>query len=141
GVAVMQFETPLDFPEGTQLKVAWRMGDMLGCGRFSVTTAAAPAAPAVDHAAILALQAPPEQRTTDQSHTLFSAWRNSVPDLKPINDEIAALWKTMPVAGTSILHMAEREPGNHRATWLLDRGEWDQPLKEVKPHTPAAFHP
>jgi hypothetical protein len=141
GVAVMQFETPLDFPEGTQLKIAWRMGDMLGCGRFSLTTAAAPVAPSADHAALMALQVPAEQRTTDQSRALFSAWRNSVPELKPINDEIATLWKSMPAADTSILHMAEREPERHRSTHLLDRGNWDQPLQEIKPHTPAAFHP
>ncbi len=141
GVAVMQFEKPLDFPEGTQLKVAWRVGDMFGCGRFSLTTAPTPAAPAVDHAALLALAVPVEQRTAEQSNAIFSAWRSSVAELKAINDEIEALVKSTPVAGTTILHMAEREPANRRATHLLDRGGWDQPLHEVEPHTPVAFNP
>lgn len=140
-VAVMQFETPLDLPEGTELKVAWRNGDMLGCARFSLTTSPAPAAPAVDHAAILALTVPTEQRTPEHSQAIFTAWRQSVPELKPISDEIAGLWKSMPAAGTSILHMAEREASNARPTHLLDRGNWDQPKQEVSPHVPAAFHP
>ncbi len=141
GVAVMQFEKPLDFPAGSQIKVVWRMGDMLGCGRFSLTTAPAPVAPPVDQAAMLALKIPAEQRIAEQVNAIFAAWRMSVPDLKVINDEIDALIKTTPVAGTSILHMAEREPTNHRQTHLLSRGSWDQPLHVVEPHTPAAFHP
>ncbi len=141
GVAVLQFEHPLDFPDGTQLKVAWRMGDMLGCGRFSITTAPAPAAPPVDHAAMLALNVPTEQRSDEQKLVIFTAWRNSVADLKAINDEIDTLWKSLPQAATSVLHMAERESSYHRTTRLLDRGTWDQPLEPVEPHVPAAFHP
>jgi hypothetical protein len=141
GVAVLQFESPLSFPEGTQLKIAWRMGDMLGSGRFSITTAPSPTAPPVDHAAVLAMQTAAEQRTAMHNQALFSAWRKSVADLKAINDEIDSLWKTMPAASTSILHVAEREPSNARTTHLLDRGNWDQPLNAIEPHTPAAFNP
>jgi len=139
-VAVLQFETPLNVPEGTQLKIAWRMGEMLGCGRFSITTAPAPSAPPVDHAAMLALSVSPEQRSAEQTQAVFAAWRNSVAELKAVNDEIDGLWKSMPAASTSILHMAERESFNQRATHLLDRGNWDQPLKVVQPHVPAAFN-
>lgn len=139
-VAVVQFERPLEFPEGTQMKIVWRMGDMLGCARFSVTTDPTPAAAAVDHAAMLALQIPAEQRSREQSETVFAAWRKSVADLKSTNDEIEALLKTTPAASTSILHLAEREPENSRVTHLLDRGNWDQPLQVVEPHVPVAFH-
>ena len=140
-VAVLQLEKPLNEPAGTQIKIAWRVTDMPGCMRFSVTRAAAPAAPAVDHAAILALQAPAAERTSQQQSSLFTAWRASLPDAKPINDEIAAIWTEFPQAETSILHLVEREPGNPRPTHLLDRGNWDQPLHVVQPHTPAVFHP
>ena len=44
-VAVVQFEQPLQLPAGTELKVVWRMTDMLGCARFSITRQATPAAP------------------------------------------------------------------------------------------------
>lgn len=140
-VAVVQFEQPVTLPEGTQLKIAWRMTDMLGCARFSITRQAAPAAPAVDHTAILALFLPQEKRSSEQDHAIFRAWLASRPEAKATQDEITALWNTFPQAGTTILHLAEREPLFHRTTKLLDRGEWDRPTREVAPHTPAAFHP
>ncbi len=139
--AVVRFEQPLQLPAGTQLKLAWRMGDMLGCCRFSVTRQPAPAAPPANHAAMLALATPSESRSAEQNAAVFAAWRASLADAKPINDEIDTLWNKFPVAATSILRMAEQEPANRRKTYLLDRGEWDRPLGEVQPHTPAAFHP
>ena len=139
--AVVQFDHPLNLPSGTQLKIALRMTDMLGCCRLSLTRQPAPVAPPVDHAAILAIQTPATARTSDQKDAIFAAWRMTVAGAKPINDEIAASWKDFPQAATSILHLAEREPGNHRDTHLLERGNWDQPAGVVQPHTPAAFHP
>lgn len=140
-VAVVQFEQPLNYPEGTQLKVAWRMTDMLGCARFCITRQPAPAAPQMNHAAILAMATLIAERTPAQKSAIFEAWRKSIPDAKPINDEIDALYATYPQAGTSILHMAEHEPANRRKTYFLNRGNWDQPLQPVEPHTPAALHP
>lgn len=140
-VAVVQFEQPLQLPAGTQLKIAWRMTSMLGCCRISITRQAAPTAPTSSHAATLAVQIPAAQRTPEQTAAIFSAWRDSLPDAKPIHDEIEALWSKYPQASTSILHMAEQEPANRRKTAILDRGEWDQPRRAVEPHTPAAFPP
>ena len=40
-----------------------------------------------------------------------------------------------------MLHLAEREGANVRPTNLLDRGAWDRPKQEVKPHVLAALHP
>lgn len=140
-VAVVQFEKPLDYPEGTQFKFVLRTGDMLGCARVSLTTAAAPTASPVIHAAILALQTPPEQRSAEEQAALFTAWRKSVADLKPINDEIDAQWNQYPGAMTSVLHMAERKGDFVRPTHLLDRGNWDRPREEVKPHPISALHP
>jgi hypothetical protein len=140
-VAVVQFEQPLQFPAGTQLKIVWRMTDMLGCCRFSITRQPAPVAPPAAHAAVLAVQTPAEARTPDQNAAIFASWRASLAEAKPINDEIEALWGRYPQAPTSILHLAEQEPENRRQTSLLDRGSWDQPVRVVEPHTPAAFHP
>lgn len=141
-VAVVQFEQPLQLPAGTQLKLAWRMTDMLGCARFSITRQTAPAAPAASHAAMLALAVRGTTAwTPEQNVAVFAAWRASVAEAKLINDEIDALWNTFPQAATSILHMAELEPANRRKTNLLDRGEWDKPQRVVEPHTPAALHP
>jgi hypothetical protein len=140
-VAVVQFEQPLQFPEGTQLKVVWRMTDMLGCARFSITRQPGPKAPAISHAAVMALQIPAADRSSDQNSAVMAAWRGSLADAKPINDEVDALWNTYPIAATSILHLLEQEPANRRQTFVLNRGNWDQPAKAVEPHTPAAFHP
>lgn len=140
-VAVLQFEQPIMAPEGSQLKIAWRMTDMLGCCRWSLTRAASPAAQPINHAAILALAVPAEQRHAAQQQTLFTAWRMSLSDAKEVNDEIDAIWKDYPQAATSVLHLAEREPDRYRPTHLLDRGNWDQPLEVIEPHTPAALHP
>ena len=134
------FSHPLSARVGDQEKVVWRMTDMLGCARFSITRQPAPAAPPASHAAMLALQIPAASRTSEQNAAIFAAWRASLPEAKAINDEIDAFWNTYPQAATSILHLAEQEPNNRRKTFLLDRGNWDQPLHVVEPHTPAAFH-
>jgi len=145
-VAVVQFEQPLDQPEGTELRVVVRMagGDtqrMLACCRVSLTTAPSPAAPPIDHAAMLAIRTPPDRRTSADDAALFAAWRKGAADLQPINDEIAGLWAKMPVAPTTVLHLDERPHARHRVTHLLDRGAWNQPLREIGPHVPAALHP
>ncbi len=162
--AVVRFDRPLAVPEGTRLKLELTMwgpkqyaGDrrMLGCFRASLTTQPAPAAPPIDHAAVLAIRKPAAERTPSESNAIFAAWRKTVADLEPINAEIAGLWAALPEpiirddmpvrAGNSrratMLHYAEREPGRERTTRLLDRGDWTRPLHEVKPHVPAALHP
>ena len=145
-VAVVQFERPLELPEGTELKIVVRMAGnntmrMLACCRVSLTTATAPTAPPIDHAAILAIRMPQDRRTSADEAAIFAAWRKSVADLAAINDEIVGLWKGMPQAPTTVLHMAERTHERHRTTHLLDRGVWNQPLREIGPHVPAALHP
>jgi len=147
-VAVVQFECPLDYPAGTKLKVAMhfehgkndRLITQLGRCRISLTTAPDPRAPPVDYAAVLALSAPPDQRTPAQQRAVFTAWRQTLTDAGEINDAIAAAWSTYPAADTSILHLLERSPDQARATHLLERGAWDQPKHAVAPHVPAALH-
>ena len=139
-VTVVQFEKPLELPAGTQLKFVFRTNDMLVCCRISTTTAPTPAALPVDYAAILALQTPAAQRTPEQQAAVFTAWRASLADLKPLNDEIDAQWKQSPTALTSVLNLAERQGIQTRPTHLLDRGGWNTPKQAVAPHTPAAFH-
>ncbi|MBX9627804.1 MAG: DUF1549 domain-containing protein, partial [Gemmataceae bacterium] len=130
-VAVVRFEKPLAYPAGTQFKVSLRMGDMLGCARISLTTAPAPAAPPADHAAVLALGVPAKDRTPAQTDAVFTAWRRSVPELAALNQEIDDLYKSLPAATTTILHLAERDPADPRPTRRLDRGEWDRPREPV----------
>jgi hypothetical protein len=149
-VAVVRFEKPLDVPEGTKLRLTVYCmpgpvnaagGKTPGCLRFSLTTAPEPAAPAVDHAALLAIRTPEGKRTADDAAATFAAWRRTVPELAPIEGRIDAVWAKMPVATTTIFHATQRRPQAHRPTHLLDRGAWNRPLQVVGPHVPAALHP
>jgi hypothetical protein len=140
-VAVVQFEAPLDLPAGTKLKVVFRMNEMVGCCRISLTKSTAPAALPVDYAASLAAEVPLAERSTAQTAALFTAWRKSVAEFAAANAEIESLRQQFPTAMTSVLHLADREVFNERKTNLLDRGSWENPLQEVAPHTPGFLHP
>jgi len=149
-VAVVRFERPLDLPEGTRLKITLRMpgggapgqeSRMLGCCRLSLTTHPAPAAPALDHGAVLALRRPAASRSAADEAAIFAAWMKSVPALGPEVAEIAAAWSRAAPGPTTVLHLTARPAAEHRPTRLLDRGAWDKPLEVVEPHVPAALHP
>ena len=139
-VAVVQFESPLDLPAGCELKIAMRMSDMLGCCRFSLTTAAEPKALPVDYEAVLAVEVAPEARSAKQTASLFRQWRRALPEADAINAEIEAAWQLYPEALTSVLHLHQRDASESRRTHRLERGNWDQPVEIVQPHVPAAFH-
>jgi len=144
-VAVVQFEKPLDVPAGTQLRISMKAqggtSDMLGCCRVSLTKSAAAAAPPIDHGAILAARTPAAERTDADRAALFAAWRKAIPELAPQNERIAAAWVKVPQAPTTVMHAAPRSAAQRRPTHLLDRGTWNQPKHEVRPHVPAALHP
>lgn len=153
GVAVVQFEKPVTLSPGTKVKMTLqqkhggsdngRHNTQLGRCRVSTTTVPTPQAQPVDYAAILAMRVPAENRTPAQQGAVFAAWRRTLGDKEAaaINQQIAATWKKYPTAPTSILHLAERTGPDARATKLLDRGAWDKPKHEVKPHVLAALHP
>lgn len=149
-VMVARFEKPLNLPPKTQLRIVWKTmhsGDtsdlrntQVGCCRVCLTRAEKPAVEAVDYAAVLAARVPADKRTAEQQAALFAGWRQSLPELKAFNDEIDTLFKQYPEAATTVLHLADRAPDHHRVTKVLDRGGWDKPKQEVKPHTPAVLH-
>ncbi|MEC8410973.1 MAG: PSD1 and planctomycete cytochrome C domain-containing protein [Planctomycetota bacterium] len=146
-VAVIQFDEPVDFPKGSQLKVVMRMGAMLGCVRFSLTRDQNPVAPEMDHEAILSLsqpEYPPRQfmrRVGDHDFETFAAWMKTVPELAPQVEAMKQAWLKFPEAETTVLHLSERHSLRHRNTYQLERGNWDQPLAKVDPKVPAALHP
>jgi len=144
-VAVVQFEKPLDLPAGTRLKIAMKShgggGDMIGCCRFSLTRSSSPAAPPIDHGAVLAGRKPAGERTATEQAAIFTAWSKTIPEWSPLQEKIATAWRKAPKAPTTIMHLASRSPAQHRPTYLLDRGTWNQPKHEVQPHVPAGLHP
>ena len=149
-VAVLQFAEPADFPEGTELKVSLdfqhsRPGDavqleMLGRMRFALTTSPDPSAPGYDHAAALALQTLVADRTAAQQASVVSAWWQSLPELNALRDEVVSLWQEYPDQTTSVLTLTARTPDYRRSTFLLDRGIWNRPKREVRPQVPTVLH-
>ncbi|MFM8891957.1 MAG: PSD1 and planctomycete cytochrome C domain-containing protein [Planctomycetia bacterium] len=147
--AVVQFEKPLDLPAGTALRIAltWSavkpgLGDgMLGCCRVSLTKTPSPAAPPIDHGAILAARKTAAERDDADRAALFAAWRKTLPEAAASNERIVAAWAKAPVASTTVLHVASRPPAHTRVTHALDRGVWNQPTHVVPPHVPASLHP
>lgn len=140
-VAVAQFEHPLELPEGTELKVVMRMNDMLGCCRVSLTKDADPKTPAIDLATQTIAAKPSADWSTDDWDAVFAAWRKGQSHWERQNGEIEAWWAKFPAGWTSVMHLARRESDKARPTFLLDRGQWNQPTEPIEPHTPAALHP
>lgn len=140
-LAVMRLESPIELPEGAEVKIAMRMTDMVGCCRWSLTDANEPSAAPIDYAAQLALQVKDREWTESEATEVFRAWAKGLPEWSDFSAKVDELWKKHPVAATSILHLQERPARDPRITKLLDRGNWDQPTDAIEPHVPAAFHP
>ncbi len=149
--AAFQFVNPLDVPEGTRMRIRMTQthgggkdgieNNQLGRVKFSFSKAERPFVPPYDHAATLAMAVPVSERTPEEEAALFRAWRLHASGDADINAKIDALEKQLPDAETSVLHQEARKPLDHRATRLLDRGAWNMPKQEIKPHVPAALHP
>jgi hypothetical protein len=150
--AVMQFEKPPPAgPEGTNYKVTLkfrhagrdvhgRHSHFLGRFRLSVTSAAEPKADPLPKKVRDVLKLPAEQRTAKQNSAVFSYWRTTVPEWKPVNDEIDKLWAQHP-EGETVLNLAQRLPEDKRTTHLLDRGGWDKPKQEIAAGVPKFLNP
>ncbi len=139
-VAVVQFEQPVDCPEGTEIKVALHMGAMVGRCRISLTDSPTPGSPPIDYAVQQRLQRSPQQWNQQDWDQVFAAWLRTQADFAEAVAAIDEQWAAFPAGWTSVLHLREREPENARPTHLLDRGEWNQPLERVSPHTPEMLH-
>jgi hypothetical protein len=148
---VMKFATNgWESAEGTFVKV-WlkyrhggedghgRDNNFLGRFRLAITTASDPHADPLPASVRGAIAMPKEKRTNKQRELIFAAWRKSVPELKELNDQIAALWKDYP-EGDSVLNLAQRDPEWRRETTIYDRGNWQKPTKKVEPGVPAFLH-
>ena len=150
--AVMQFEkAPPAGPDGTHYKVTLkfrhagrdvhgRHSHFLGRFRLSLTSAPAPKADPLPRRVREALKLPAAQRTAEQQAAVFSYWRTTVPEWKATNEAIDKLWAQHP-EGETILNLAQRLPEDARQTFVLDRGAWDKPSRNVAAGVPAFLHP
>lgn len=130
--AVFVAAEPIDFEGGTILSIflkqnhgGWNSDDNQNhnLGRFRLSITSAPLAIAVPA-------------------LTFSSFRETVPEWKSANDEIATLWRGHP-DGSSQLILAERQASTSsmRETHQLMRGDFLKPGKIVEPGTPAFLHP
>jgi hypothetical protein len=142
-------EKPIEFPEGAiltfslvQMHGGWNSDDNqnnnLGRFRFSVTSADKPVADPMPRRVRLLLDIPAERRSPAQQQAVFGYWRTTVPAWAKENDQILALWKEHP-AGSSQLTLMARD--RSRPTFLLDRGDFLKPTRQVEAGVPAALHP
>ncbi|NOT58935.1 MAG: DUF1549 domain-containing protein, partial [Acidobacteria bacterium] len=151
--AVFVLEKPLSFKaedDGMRLYIrvsqnhgGWNSDDNqnnnLGRFRLSYTTAPnAVADPLPANVREIITTVPRERRTKAQVETLFGYWRTTVPEWASYNQQIAALWKAHPEGATQLV-MEER--GDRRATFMLKRGDFLRPDKEVEPGVFAVLNP
>ena len=68
----------------------------------------------------------------------FAAFRSSVPEWKPVNDQIEALWQQHPEGTTTLVLDQRDEP---RMTAVLKRGDFLRPGDAVKAGVPAMLNP
>ncbi|MBL9114825.1 MAG: PSD1 domain-containing protein [Verrucomicrobiaceae bacterium] len=68
----------------------------------------------------------------------FSAFRTTVAEWKPVNDEIEALWKQHPEGATTLVLDSREQP---RMTSVLKRGDFLKPADAVTAGVPAVLHP
>src|SRR5579863_5549154 len=147
--AVFLAATPITNPGGTILTIyltenhgGWNSDDNqnnnIGRFRLSVTTAPDAVADPVPHNVREILSIPRQERTPEQTQTVFGYWRTTVPEWRASNQEIAEIWKGYP-EGSAQLVLQER--AQRRATHVLTRGDFLKPAALVTPGVPAFLHP
>ncbi len=146
--AVFTAATPIDNDGGTILTFylmqnhAGPASDLddnnnLGRMRLSITSAKDATADPLPAAVREILAIPSEQRTPEQTATVFSYWRTTVPKWQKTNKEIAALWKEYPEGSSQLVLSVQAA----RETHVLTRGDFLKPAKLVTPGVPAYLNP
>ncbi len=120
----------------------WNSDDLqtMNLGRFliSYTTASNAVADPLPKAVRAALALPQDKRSAAQLAAEFSYWRSTVPEWKPVNDQIELAWKGHP-EGTTTLVLDKRE--QPRMTSVLKRGDFLKPADKVSAGVPAVLNP
>jgi hypothetical protein len=148
--ANLLLEKPLAEPAGTRLKITLRFShggsdphgrsnNFLGRFRLSTTGSDKPLKP-LPNFVVEALNTPADKRTAAQNERLFTFWRETEPSFAESNAAIDKVWSEHP-EGETVLNLKARLPEHHRKTYILERGNWQKPTKEVQPGVPSALHP
>jgi hypothetical protein len=147
--AVFTLDKPLDALAGVRLTFklmqnhgGWNSDDNqnnnLGRFRFAITSADNAVADPIPVKVRAILDTPANKRTAEQTATLFSYWRSTVPEWQEENRRIEALWQSHPQGATQLALVERTTP---RETHRLERGNFLAPAEEVTPGVPAFLHP
>ncbi len=115
----------------------------LGRFRLSITSATNAVADPLPAGVREIFKIPREQRSPDQTGTVFSYWRTTVPEFKEVNDKIEALWNQWPEGTPTLTLVARNNNGaadEKRPAHILNRGDWLKPGQEVQVGVPAFLH-
>ena len=120
----------------------WNSDDLqntnLGRFRVSYTTAPNPVADPLPQKVREILGIARGKRTPAQTATVFSYWRTTVAEWRPVNEQIELAWKGHP-EGTTTLVLDKRE--QPRMTSVLKRGDFLKPGERVNTGVPAVLNP
>jgi hypothetical protein len=148
--AVFVLAEPIDLPAGCRLILKLNQSHggangnqkenyLLGCYRFSVTSARDPQADPLPAAVRELIESRPvEDWTPDEVALAFDYWRTTVGDWAEANQQIAELLADWPAGHVQLVIEARTQP---RHTHRLERGNFLSPAEEVSPGTPAFLHP
>lgn len=148
--AVFVLEKPVSFPGGSQFKIklvqnhgGWNSDDNqnhnLGRFRFALTTQADAKADPLPAMVRGVVQSWGEEHTPSGLAAVFSHYRTTVPEWKEANEKIESLWKQHPEPASQ-LALQSRETDNRRPTFMLERGNFLKPMREVQAGTPGFLH-
>jgi hypothetical protein len=149
--AVLRFEKPVGHKDGSRIRVKMnfrhggrdghgRKNNFIGRYRLDVTSDKEPKAAPWPAEVRRALAKSSDQRTDGDQRILLRQWARSEKDANALVQSIDDHWAKWPEGG-SVLNLAPRIAEHRRKTFVLDRGSWQKPTKEVQPSVPASLHP
>ena len=110
----------------------------LGRFRIAITSAPNPTAdPLPATVRNIIENIPASQRTQQQTNTVFSHFRTTIPDWNEANTQIESLYAQHPQPTSQLTLLARNQP---RQTHMLNRGDFLQPTNEVTGGTPSFLH-
>jgi len=152
--AVFECAEPIaGFPGGTKLQISLYQKskdggpqkesglDCYSFGRFRLSATTQPGSLKVDPITAQQrklLAKPTAQRTPEETLQLFNVFRLHDPAFAEVNKQISDTWTNWIYTATTLAMQRRTEP---RETHIFKRGDWQKPLDQVAPATPAVLHP
>ncbi len=132
--AVFQFEQPVDFTNGFDLKMLFEKHFACPLGHFRISVTTSDHATATGHP--FEVEEALASNDSSKREVLLRRFLETAPEMKQTAAQLAALRKNPP-RGQPTLVMSERPTTNPRATNRYHRGEYLSPKETVPPAVPA----